>query len=216
MTYSTNKRITCQQAQYQLDARILSDPSLTIKDRKSIGSHLQNCPKCVQKCEKAGLVMNLVKKNWPGKTENQLIIERTERAIEHRMTAKEGLKDLLRQCPDHAVTVKHQKLQRLLQRVNAVAACLIIGISLFLACSGSLKPESARGSISQQAHASKYLAETRSLIWFAVTDGRHDSTVEERAEVLVLLQEEVIAACNCQNDMLSAANEQQSSCDDRC
>jgi len=59
-------------------------------------------------------------------------------------------------------------------------------------------------------HASKYLANTRSLVWFAVRDGKYDLTDEECAEVLVLLQKEVTAACKCQNDELKP------SCDDRC
>lgn len=64
-------------------------------------------------------------------------------------------------------------------------------------------------------HASKYLANTRSLIWFAVKDGKYGLTDEERAEVLVLLQEEVTAACNCQNDELYPLDEQEKpSCDD--
>jgi hypothetical protein len=118
----------------------LNDPCLTIKDRKSIESHLQNCPKCVQEYKKAGVVMSLVKKYWSEKTENQFIIERTDQPIEHRMTAKEGWKDLLQRCPDLAVAVRHQKHQRLLHRVSAVAACLVIGVSIFLAFSIYSKP----------------------------------------------------------------------------
>ena len=63
-------------------------------------------------------------------------------------------------------------------------------------------------------HASKYLAETRSLIWFAVRDDKYDLTEKEWAEVLALLQEEVTAACNCQNDVLYPSDElEKSSCD---
>lgn len=87
MDYSINKQMTCQQARNLVDAYILNDPCLTIEDCKSIESHLQNCPKCAQEYERAGLVINLVKKYWSGKTENRLIIERTEQPIEHRMMA---------------------------------------------------------------------------------------------------------------------------------
>ena len=65
-------------------------------------------------------------------------------------------------------------------------------------------------------HASKYLAETRSLIWFAVRDGRYDLTDEERTEVLSLLQKEVTAACKCQNNYFYPQEELKSSCDDIC
>ena len=66
-------------------------------------------------------------------------------------------------------------------------------------------------------HASKYLAETRSLIWFAVRDGRYDLTDEERVEVLALLQEEITAACKCQNEMLYPEDKQKvSCCEDKC
>lgn len=65
-------------------------------------------------------------------------------------------------------------------------------------------------------HASKYLANTRSLIWFAVRNGKYELTDEERAEVLVLLQREVDAACQCQNDELYPADEFKPPCDDVC
>ena len=133
--------MTCQQARHLVDAYILNDPSLTIENHKGIESHLLNCPKCAQEYEKAKWVMNLVKKHWSGKTENQLVIERTEQPIERRMTAKEGWKDLLQRCPDLAVTVKHQKRQRLLHRVSAVAACFVVGVSIFLTFSIYSKPE---------------------------------------------------------------------------
>jgi len=51
------------------------------------------------------------------------------------------------------------------------------------------------------ADACKYLAETRSLIWFAVRHGEHSLANEERAEVLDLLQQEVTTATNCSNDL---------------
>lgn len=66
-------------------------------------------------------------------------------------------------------------------------------------------------------HASKYLANTRSLIWFAIRDGQYDLTSQERIEILGLLQEEVTGACKCQNDVLYPQDEQNSFCDeDKC
>lgn len=62
-------------------------------------------------------------------------------------------------------------------------------------------------------HASKYLENTRSLIWFAVKDGQYDLADDEHAKVLVLLQEEVTAACKCQNEVLSPQDVIKSSCD---
>ena len=61
-------------------------------------------------------------------------------------------------------------------------------------------------------HASKYLAKTRSLIWFAVRDGQYDLTDQERIEILGLLQEEVTTACKCQNEVLYPPDEQKPSC----
>jgi len=151
MAYSINKRMTCQQAQHLVDTYILNDPSLTVENRKGIEAHMQNCLKCAQEYEKAGLVMNLVKKYWSGKTENQLIIERTDQPIECRMTAKEGWKDLLRRYPDLALTVKNQKRQRLLHRISAVAACFIIGTSIFLTFSIYSKTKIAPEPIPHQA-----------------------------------------------------------------
>jgi nitrogen fixation-related uncharacterized protein len=61
------------------------------------------------------------------------------------------------------------------------------------------------------------LAETRSLIWFAVRNGQYDLTDEERTEVLALLQEEVMVACKCQNEVLYPQDEQNLFCDeDKC
>ena len=65
-------------------------------------------------------------------------------------------------------------------------------------------------------HASKYLANTRTLIWFAVRDGEYDLTNEERADILSLLQEEVTATCQCQNDVMHSLYEQEKpSCGDK-
>ena len=66
------------------------------------------------------------------------------------------------------------------------------------------------------ADACKYLAETRSLIWFAIDAGKFNLTDEQRGKILVLLQEEVTAACNCLNDVLYPADKQKLYCDDRC
>ena len=64
-------------------------------------------------------------------------------------------------------------------------------------------------------HASKYLENTRSLIWFAVRDGQYDLTDKERAELLGVLQEEVTTACQCKNDEMYPTEEQKKpSCDD--
>ena len=66
-------------------------------------------------------------------------------------------------------------------------------------------------------HASKYLTNTRSLIWFAAKGGKYDLTKEERTKVLTLLQEEVTAACECQSDVLYPSDDQKSySCENKC
>jgi len=57
------------------------------------------------------------------------------------------------------------------------------------------------------ADAGRYLTETRSLIWFAVNNGEFKLTDEQRAEVLDLLQQVVIAATNCFNDLLYPEDE---------
>ena len=66
--------------------------------------------------------------------------------------------------------------------------------------------------------ASKYLAETRSLIWLAVRDGKYDLPNEKSTETLALLQEEVTALCKCQNQVLYPTEEKkrESSCEDKC
>ena len=58
------------------------------------------------------------------------------------------------------------------------------------------------------------MTETRSLIWFIIRDGQYDLTDEERIKVLALLQEEVIATCQCQNEVLYPWEKEKQSCDD--
>ena len=64
--------------------------------------------------------------------------------------------------------------------------------------------------------ASRYLAQSRSLMWFAIRDGYYGFTDEGRREVLLLLQEEVQLAHKCQNDALWPMNdtERSSCCED--
>ena len=62
-------------------------------------------------------------------------------------------------------------------------------------------------------HASVYLTETRSLLWFAVRDGQYDLTDEERAEVLALLQKQVSAASICQENALHQPYKKELFCD---
>jgi hypothetical protein len=65
------------------------------------------------------------------------------------------------------------------------------------------------------ADACKYLTATRSLIWFAVKEGKFNLTDNRRTEVLDLLQQEVIAATNCSNVLLYPKYEKKKSlCDD--
>jgi len=62
-------------------------------------------------------------------------------------------------------------------------------------------------------HASVYLTETRSLLWFAVRDGHYDLADKERAEVLALLQREVNAASICQGNALHQPYKNEQICD---
>jgi len=64
--------------------------------------------------------------------------------------------------------------------------------------------------------AAVYLAETRSLLWFAVKAGAYDLTQNQRTEILTLLQQQVTAAYKCQNDALYPPDESELSCEDVC
>jgi hypothetical protein len=55
--------------------------------------------------------------------------------------------------------------------------------------------------------ACQYLAETRTLMWLAVKNGQFNLTAAQRNEVLGLLNREINAAWNCQNNMLYASDE---------
>lgn len=61
-------------------------------------------------------------------------------------------------------------------------------------------------------YASKYLAQTRSLIWFTVKDGKFALIDHEYIEILRLLQEEVTVACECQNDVMYFTDKPKRSC----
>lgn len=77
--------------------------------------------------------------------------------------------------------------------------------------------ESGPPALIYSFYASKYLTNTRSLIWFAAKGGKYDLTKEEHTKVLTLLQEEVTAACECQSDVLYPSEEQKSySCENKC
>jgi len=52
------------------------------------------------------------------------------------------------------------------------------------------------------ADACKYLAETRSLIWFAVNDRKFHLADNQRTKVLNLLQQEITTAYICRNDLI--------------
>ena len=65
----------------------------------------------------------------------------------------------------------------------------------------------------QLFHASIYLANTRSLIWFAVNDGKYDLTDKEYTEVLALLQSQVNAASICQDNVLYQSFKNKQACD---
>ena len=47
-----------------------------------------------------------------------------------------------------------------------------------------------------------------------VRDGKYDLTDKKRDEVLALLQEEITAACNCQNEELYPLDKHELSCDE--
>ena len=62
-------------------------------------------------------------------------------------------------------------------------------------------------------HASVYLTETRSLLWFAIRDGQYDLTDKERAEVLALLHKQVDTASICRENTLHQPNKKEQLCD---
>ena len=62
-------------------------------------------------------------------------------------------------------------------------------------------------------HASIYLANTRSLIWFAVKDGKYNLTGKGRSEVLILLQSQVNGASVCRDNALYQLDKNKQTCD---
>jgi len=148
MQYSQNKLMTCYQAQLTMALYMENDPCLTTERCQAFEIHLQNCSECAKEYEESKFVIRLVKQSVSKDT--FAIVESEKQPTKHRITFEESWDNLLHRYPDLAITAKHQKHQRLLHRVSAVAACLVIGASIFLAFSIYSKPKIASKSASQQ------------------------------------------------------------------
>ncbi|MDH4238975.1 MAG: FecR family protein [Phycisphaerae bacterium] len=61
-------------------------------------------------------------------------------------------------------------------------------------------------------HASTYLTNTKTLGWLSIKNSTFTCDVKDRRELLLLLQEEVQAACNCVEALKLAATSQHKSC----
>ena len=143
--------MTCEQAHLLMVPMWANDTSITEQEKNAFESHITMCPVCRSEYEETCRLMPIVKEHWGSISEDTLeLIEKAGQSYKPKMTVEEGWKDLLRRCPDLAVTVKLQKRQQLLHRLSAVAACLVIGVSIFLTFSIYSKPEVATKSTYQQ------------------------------------------------------------------
>ncbi len=68
------------------------------------------------------------------------------------------------------------------------------------------------GTLLYSLHASTYLINTKTLVWLNVKNDTFTCDVKDRSKLLLLLHEEVQAACNCVETLKLAATPQHKSC----
>ncbi|MBW7989231.1 MAG: hypothetical protein FVQ84_04335 [Planctomycetes bacterium] len=142
--------MNCKKVQLLMCLYIADDPALTVKERLAFANHLQNCQECAREYEESKFVIDLAREHWQVSKDTLALIEKANKYVKPRMAVKEGWKDLKRRIPGLAQLENRRKRFRLFHRVGAVAACLSIGVSIFLAFSYYSKPEIAQELIPEQ------------------------------------------------------------------
>ena len=142
--------MTCYRAHRLIDLYIVNDLSLTVKRRKAFEAHLRNCQKCAKKYRKTKWIIGLVKESWPYNEENQAFLKRINQPGQREQVIDECWEDFKCLIPEFTKVKKPGKYLPLFRRISAVAACLVISITLFLVFSIDSKPKITPKSVPQQ------------------------------------------------------------------
>jgi hypothetical protein len=139
MGYSIKKQMTCCQVRRLMDLYICNDPSLRVEKRKAFDAHLHNCWDCARKHEESQWIASLVRESWPYEEKNQAFLKRINQLDQRNEVIEQCWQELKCRIPELTPLEKERKYLPLFQRIGAFAACLIIGIFVFLVFS-YLKP----------------------------------------------------------------------------
>jgi len=141
--------MNCKKVQFLMCLYIADDPALTGKERLAFANHLRNCQECAREYGESRFVIDLAREHWQVSEDTLALIEKANKYVKPRMTVEEAWQDLKSRIPEFAQFEKRQKRLQLFRRAGVVAACLVVGISIFLAFSYS-KPKFAQESIPEQ------------------------------------------------------------------
>ncbi len=140
--------MNCKKVQFLMCLYIADDPALTGTERLAFVNHLQNCQECAREYEESKFVIDLARENWQVSEDTLALIENANQPTKRHV--KEGWEELKHRISDSAQLEKRRNSLQLFRRVGAVAACLVVGISVFLAFSICSKPQVPQDSASGQ------------------------------------------------------------------
>jgi hypothetical protein len=149
--------MNCKEAKLLIMPYLGNDKDITVEEHQAFEQHLQSCTKCAKEYEKSKSLVELIKEYWPLDEKMLASIAPPKPPSKGYMTVEEGWQDLCKRCPELAEDPKRQKYLRLFYKVGAAAACLIIGISVWLMFSPNSKPKSQQEVVAQQLAFDSFL-----------------------------------------------------------
>ena len=151
------KETTCEKTQLLMVPMWANERNVEAEERDAFKRHILACRKCNEEFRQTCQIMSLAKRHWgPISEETQELVQKAGLEAKNEIsnqkakfrTINDGWQDLLKKCPDLAVSVKRQKSHRLFRTISSIAACIVIGLtivlvySLYLKLEGSAKPTS--------------------------------------------------------------------------
>ncbi len=150
MSHLIRKQMTCYQVQHLMDLYIGNDPSLTAEKRKAFDSHLHNCQGCASKYKESLWIVGLIKESWSYEEENRVFLKRINHPNHRQEVIDQCWEEFKYRILEFTQLEKEWKYSPLFRHIGAVAACLIIGVSLFLVFSIYSKPKNVSESTSHK------------------------------------------------------------------
>lgn len=145
----------CKQAEVKIALYMENPQSLVEQRHRAFEKHLENCLKCLKKYQESKY--DLVKQHWDISEDMLEFIEKSGQSYKPKMTAEEDWKDLCRRCPGLTENKEKPRSFQLFLGIGAVAACLVIGILIWMVFSNYSKTQtfSQESSSQQVASAAK-------------------------------------------------------------